>query len=77
MLQAHLLLLKVIYNTIEETIYFFFFFITFKASPSPLEYLIFLCHGKKKKWLEKTLNFNLQILSMFLCEKEITSHFEQ
>ena len=48
MLQAHLLLLKVIYNTIEETIYFFFFLITFKASLSPLEYLIFLCHGKKK-----------------------------
>ena len=48
MLQAHLLLLKVIYNTIEETICFFFFFlITFKASLSPLEYLIFLFHCKK------------------------------
>ena len=46
MLQAHLLLLKVIYNTIQETICFFKK-ITFKASLSPLEYLIFLCHGKK------------------------------
>ena len=76
MLQAHLLLLKVIYNTIEETICFFFFF---KLPLRPLFPLwnISSFYVMGKKMGRKKLKFNLQILSMFRCEKGITSHFEQ